>query len=280
MLKDFKYKSDYNNHIKYNRTFIKKLPEEVTKLPFRKCYKPSDWDEDYISNNRKLQNALRRFFYSKIGDTYNNIFNAFLKIKAYSKKKMIEDLWDFYIEEKYLIFDENNFLIEYNPQIYQRFKPETVAYSLNQLKHNDEEIKKIPKYNKFRKTPHSNIISPMRGMKKLGKFYISYKGKAVLVDLFIHPVYDKYKDWHHQIMKKGYGIIESVKYIHGIKIDTYRNIQDYFWDYYPKRVGTNIETNEPVFKNQIGNLGYGNLLEIAYFFVNQAEKQLSRTNLN
>lgn len=271
MLSNFKYKKAISNEEKYDRNYIKHLPEEITKLSFKKCSKRFiGFDDEFYYKNKKLNNAINRFFIKCIGKSYSYIF----KIKCFSQKELESEFWYYY--NNYLFFDEDNILIEYNNPINNYHKRHKyIQFTIGQLKHNDEEIKKIPHFYKFKNEPYGIINSSMRGMKKLGKFYIPYKGEVILIDLFLHPIYFE----HPKIYRKEI-LIKPIRLIYGYKQDVYIMINDYFWDYYPKRIGTDIESKKPIYSNQIGDLGFGNLLDKTFFFINQAEKELYKLKLN
>lgn len=276
MLSNFKHKKTLSNEEKYDRNYIKHLPEEITKLSFKKCSKRFiGFDDEFYYKNKKLNNAINRFFIKCIGKNYSYIYKKFFKIKYFSEKELQKEFFTYY---DYLIFDENNILVEYNNPIKNYHKQHKyIQFTIAQLKHNDEEVKKIPNFYKFKNEPYGYINPSMRGMKKLGKFYIPYKNEVVLVDLFLHPIYFEYYKID-EINKKEI-LIKPIRVIYGYKQNVYLEISHYFWDYYTKRIGINEENNKIIYSKKIGNLGFGNLLEQSFFFINQAEKELERLKL-
>lgn len=263
---------DYRN---YDRAYVKKL-KGVKHLSFSKCCKPSWWD--YTNKNKKIYNYIDKICYKFVGKPFDNFVN---KVKSSIKNlnnNLYEDIILYYKQECFEL-DENEIILSVKDKAWYRIKRKnknTVSYLLSELKHNDEEYKKLKWWNckvyDTCKTYHNDFLYPMaRGMKYIGKYYVPYEKEILLLDVVFCPAapYYRYKE------ENKFNNLINVGRIYGMADYPIEFFHPYYEEYTEiKNIYENGEKIDEIRTKKYSNFGYGNFSHRLFIFKNQAEKQL------
>lgn len=264
---------DYRN---YDRAYVKSL-KGIKHLSFSKCCRPSWWD--YTNKNKKIYNYIDKICYMFVEKPFNEFAKKVKSVIKNLNNNLYEDIILYYKEE-YFELDENEIILSVKDKTWYRIKRKnknTISFFIFELKHNDEEYKKlkwwhVKAYDTCKKYHEDSLLPMARGMKYVGKYYVPYKKEILLLDVVFCPnnLYYRYNGRQDKFKS-----LINIGAIYGMSDYPLKFFHPYYEEYTEiKNIYKNGEKVDEIKTKKYGNFGYGDFSHRLFIFKNQAEAQL------
>ena len=291
----------YGSSYKYDRVWVNKHFSDATHVPFGKGSILDKYDDYYWGTDKRIDNYVKKFFFKHIGEDVDSVYSKFAKLGFKEAGCIPEKKWEQFVYGNtslrlwryrkwgdYFYIDDDGKLA-YEPRTHTNRCSGCSSFTQEQLLHNERQI--IPQYGKVAREPlgKSGERRPdgtgvtMRGMRKLGEFYVGYKGKTLLLPVYALPCVTKdtdRPDWWYGSTRKTPTLRSHEEFKDRyMRVNLYGTSRKPMYAYHHYIIEAEhdvLDDNGEVTGSETVDEDYGYGLLNTYIMTAQAEKELQK----